>query len=157
MPATRKPRALFGLADNASRRPAALAYSPAPAPKRGHGAALGCRVIEQHESHGDESDRALGLLTGASRAIGSFEQRQVGNWNQDAERSCLTGRALQMAIRLQRENHLMNRGRRNLEVPLDVRFCGCAAIDLFVVVDESQVLALACGEFFRAHSRELGI
>ena len=51
----------------------------------------------------------------------------------------------------------MNCGCRNLEVPLDVGFRWCTAIDLFVVVDESQVLTLASGEFFRVHLREMDI
>jgi len=59
--------------------------------------------------------------------------------DKDVERSCLTRRALKVAAGFQRENHLMNRGRRDIEVPLDVRFRRRAAVDLLVVVDESQV------------------
>ena len=62
-----------------------------------------------------------------------------------------------MAAGLERENHLMNRWRRDVEVPLDVRLRGRAAVDLIVVVNESQVLALTRGEVFLAHSRELCI
>ncbi len=64
---------------------------------------------EQHESRDEESDLALNI--DASHASGSFEQRQLGCWYKDVQRSCLTSGAFKMAAGLQRENHLMNRGR----------------------------------------------
>ena len=155
MPATRSGVSLALPATRTDARGAGVFAGASP--MRGFGAALRRRASEQHGSRDDESDFALKRFIDASHASGLFEQRQVDYWDKDVERSCLTSRALKMAASLQRENHLMNRGRRNVEVRLDVRFRGRATVDLLVVVDESQVLALARGEFFLAHSRELGI
>jgi hypothetical protein len=46
------------------------------------------------------------------------------------------------ACALEGENHLMDRGRGDAEVPLHVGFGGWPAIDARVGVDEGQILAL---------------
>ena len=54
------------------------------------------------------------------------------------------------AISFERHDHLVNRGRSDLEMALHVGFGGWTAKHMRVGVDESQVLALLFGEAGRA-------
>ena len=56
------------------------------------------------------------------------------------------------AVALQGLDHIVNRGRGNLEVTLQVRLRRRLAVDLGVVVDEGQILTLFCCEW-RYHGR----
>ncbi len=46
-------------------------------------------------------------------------------------------------IALKGEDHLVNAGRRDLKVSLDVGLCGGTRIDFGVGVDEGQILSLS--------------
>jgi hypothetical protein len=50
------------------------------------------------------------------------------------------------AVALQSLNHIVNRGWGNPEVAFQIRFRGSLAVDLGVVVDKGQILALFGGE-----------
>jgi hypothetical protein len=60
--------------------------------------------------------------------------------------SRLPGDFFDEAVALQGLDHIVNRGRGNLEVVLQVRLRGSLAVDLGVVVNEGQILTLFCGE-----------
>ncbi len=76
----------------------------------------------------------------------SFERGQSSGWNKDTDGAGCPRSSLEVPPSLKRKHHLVNRWRRDLEVPLDVRLSGWAPIDLVVVVDKRQVLALAGGK-----------
>jgi hypothetical protein len=64
---------------------------------------------------------------------------------QKPNRACLSGLPLDEPALLQREEHSMNRGRRDLEIVAEVRFRWCPTVDLRVVVDEREILPLLGG------------
>jgi len=56
------------------------------------------------------------------------------------------------AVSLERDDHLMHRGRANLKVALHIGLGGRAPEHVRISVDESQVLALLFGEALRAEA-----
>src|SRR5207253_424055 len=81
-----------------------------------------------------------------------LQARQVLRLYKEANGSGLPRGSFDKAVALQGLDHIVNRGRRNLEVALQVRLRWRAAVDLGVVVDECQILTLFCGEW-RNHGR----
>jgi hypothetical protein len=59
------------------------------------------------------------------------------------------------AFAFERENHLMDGGRSDAEVFLDVGFGGRASVDAGVGIDEGEVLALLGGEAGSISARHL--
>src|ERR1017187_10762148 len=60
----------------------------------------------------------------------------------------LSGRSLEEAAGLERQDHLVYGRRGDAKVPLHFGLRGCAAVNLAVVIDESQVLTLFVGVGF---------
>src|SRR5215472_5910508 len=71
-----------------------------------------------------------------------LQSRQVLRLYKEANRSRLPGSSLDKAVALQGLDHIVNRGRGNPEVALQIRLCGSLAVDLGVVVEECQILTL---------------
>lgn len=69
-----------------------------------------------------------------------YRQRLGGDEQFDAAGNAWL--ASDQAGSLQRDEHLMDRGRRDREIPLDVRFGGRATQHTRVRIDERQVLTL---------------
>ena len=65
-----------------------------------------------------------------------LQSRQVLRLYKEANGSALARSSFDEAVALQGLDHVVNRGRRNLEVALQVQFRGSLAVDLGVVVDE---------------------
>ncbi len=75
-----------------------------------------------------------------------LESRQVLRLYKEANGSGLPRGSFDEAVALQGLDHIVDRGRGNLEVALQVRLRGNLAVDLGVGVDEGQILTLFCGE-----------
>ena len=74
-----------------------------------------------------------------------FQSRQECRLYAEANGSGLPRDSFDQAIALQGFDHIVNRGRGNPEVALQVRLRGRPAMDLGVVVDEGQILTLFNG------------
>ena len=75
-----------------------------------------------------------------------LQSRQVLRLYKEANGSGLSRSSLDEAVALQGLDHFVNRGRRNLEVALQVQLSGSLAVDLGIVIDVGQILTLFCGE-----------
>jgi len=75
-----------------------------------------------------------------------LQQRKFRGRNKDTCGPRDTRSSLKMPSGFERDDHLMHRWCRYREVPLDVGFGRRTTIDLRVVVDEREVLALASRE-----------
>src|SRR5215472_8598205 len=70
------------------------------------------------------------------------QRRQMLRQHQQPNAAPLARRPLDQAIKLQSLDHLVNRGRGNLEIPLQIGLRGCLAVNLRIVIDEHQILTL---------------
>ena len=78
----------------------------------------------------------------------SLQRWKFGQRNENTQRPRYTSNTLDMPRSLERDDHLVHGWCGNAEVPLNVRLGRRAAVDLAVVKDEREVLALArreCG------------
>ena len=73
----------------------------------------------------------------------SLQRRKLGQRNENTDGPPNAGSTFDVSGNLQRDDHLMHSWRRYAEVPLDVRLGRRTTVDLAVVVDEREVLALA--------------
>ena len=71
-----------------------------------------------------------------------LEVWQILTSKHQSNRSSLTRRSLNQPFCVQRQNHLVNCGRRDFEICLHVSFCGRTSVNLSVVVDEGEILTL---------------
>lgn len=78
-----------------------------------------------------------------------LQVRQVLQLNEKANGSRLAWGSFDQAVAFQDFDHIVNRGRRDSKVALQIGFRRSLAVDFGVVVDECQVLAL----FFRERRR----
>src|SRR5437879_41968 len=76
----------------------------------------------------------------------TLEHGEVLWWDEDFDASGGSGRATDEGQTLEGEDHLVNRGRRDLEVSLQLGLGGWIPMDAAIGVDEGQVLALGGGE-----------
>ena len=72
--------------------------------------------------------------------------------NEDLNASGDAGLTANKAISFERHDHLMDRGRADLEVALHVGFGGRAAEHVRVSIDEGQILTLLFGEAVSAEA-----
>ncbi len=82
-----------------------------------------------------------------------MEGRQVTPRNQHLDRPSLARSPSDEVPALEREDHVVHRRRRDIEVPLEVRFGRRAPVDLRVGRNERQVLPLKFGEPWVCQSR----
>lgn len=71
-----------------------------------------------------------------------FEVREFVAADEEADRARLARRTLDESTVFEDDDHPMHSGRSDLEVPLQIAFCGRLAVDLRVVVHERKVLPL---------------
>jgi len=80
----------------------------------------------------------------------SFKNWQVLRSDEEFDASCDTWLASDQTGAFERKNHLVNRGRRDLEMTLHVGLGRRAPEQPRIGIDEGQVLALLFGEAGRA-------
>jgi|SRR5664280_49434 len=76
----------------------------------------------------------------------SLQRRKLGQRNENTDGPPNSSSTFDVSGGLERDDHLMHSWRGHAEVPLDVRLCRRPTVDLAVVVDEREVLALASRE-----------
>ena len=75
-------------------------------------------------------------------AVGRAQDGQVVGLNQKSDAACNPGLPGNQSCTLQGEHHLMNSGRRHLEIALEIGFRRCTAKHLGISVDEGKILPL---------------
>jgi len=75
-----------------------------------------------------------------------LQDRQALRGDEDLDASWRAGLTTNEAISFERDDHLMDRGRADAEMALDVGFGGWAPKHVRIGVDEGQVLALLLGK-----------